>query len=117
MSVSLYYTAEREHLISEQEKADCQKIIEDYIKDYPLGDIYEEFCVYDTKDSDGDNVIFEGSTKLPLDDGVEHCNEVLAYWAECLQEIIDVLHGAQWSINVDDADITEHFDYPDEGGN
>lgn len=112
MSVSLYYKAKREHPISEQEKNSCQKIIDDYIAEYPLGEIYEYFGVYDIKDGAEENVIFEGSTKLPLDKGAPHCYQVLDYWAECLQEIINLLPGAQWSINVDDADVTSHFDYP-----
>lgn len=112
MSVSLYYTAKRERAISQQEKEAYQEIVDHYIAEYPLGDIYEGFCVYDTEEGAEGNVIFEGSTKLPLDQGVEHCTQVLTYWADCLQEIIDLLPGAQWNIHVDDADITSHFDYP-----
>ncbi len=35
MSVSLYYTAKREYPLSEQEKASCQKIVDEYIEEYP----------------------------------------------------------------------------------
>ena len=50
--------------------------------------------------------------KLPLDEGEEHFAEVLDYWAECLQEIVTLLKGAEWYIHIDDADITEQFDFP-----
>lgn len=112
MSVSLYYTAKRERPISKQEQEACEKIAERYIADYPLGDIYEGFCIYDFAELSEGNVIFEGATKLPLDEGMDHTLEVLRYWADCLQEIINLLPHAQWHINVDDADITSKFDYP-----
>lgn len=112
MSVSLYYTAKRERPISKQEREACKKIAERYIADYPLGDIYEGFCIYDFAELSEGNVIFEGATKLPLDEGMDHTLEVLNYWADCLQEIINILPHAQWHINVDDADITSKFDYP-----
>lgn len=112
MSVSLYYTAKREYPISKQEQESCQKIVECYIAEYPLGDMYESFCVYDMSSPSEKNVIFEGATKLPLDEGESHLLEVLDYWADCLQKIIDILPHARWNIHIDDADVTSHFDYP-----
>jgi len=112
MSVSLYYTAKRERPISKQEQELCQKIAERYITEYPLGDMYESFCIYDFTEPSGENIIFEGSTKLPLDEGEGHTLQVLDYWADCLQKIIDILPNAQWDIHIDDADITSNFDYP-----
>ena len=111
MSVSLYYTAKRGYPISEQEREACRKIAQRYIDDYPLGKIYESFCIYDPDDPSDENVIFEGATKLPLDEEM-HTLQVLNYWATCLQEIIDILHHAQWHIHIDDADVTSTFDYP-----
>jgi len=113
MSVSLYYTAKREYPISEQEEEACRKIVEQYIAEYSLGEMYEGFCVYDLSRPSEVNVIFQGATKLPLDEGENHLVEVLDYWADCLQEIINLLPHAQWHIHVDDADVTSHFDYPD----
>ncbi|MCI8491249.1 MAG: hypothetical protein HFJ04_13590 [Lachnospiraceae bacterium] len=37
MSVSLYYTAKRDYPITEQEQNNCQKIADQYIAEYPLG--------------------------------------------------------------------------------
>ena len=93
MSVSLYYTAKRDTHLSKQEKSICNTIIDTYISKYSLGEMYEPFCVYDNSNSTGGKVIFEGATKLPLDEG-----EVLDYWAECLQEIVTLLKGAEWCI-------------------
>ncbi len=112
MSVSLYYTAKREKPISKQEQETCQRIVERYIAEYSLGEMYEGFCVYDLSKPSEADVIFEGATKLPLDEGEEHFMKVLDYWADCLQEIINILPHAQWDIHIDDADVTSHFDYP-----
>ena len=112
MSVSLYYTAKRDTHLSKQEKSICNTIIDTYISKYSLGEMYEPFCVYDNSNSTGGKVIFEGATKLPLDEGEEHFAEVFDYWAECLQEIVTLLKGAEWYIHIDDADITEQFDFP-----
>lgn len=53
--------------------------------------MYEPFCVYDNSNPTEENVSFEGATKLPLDEGEEHCAEVFDYWGECLQEIVTIL--------------------------
>ncbi len=113
MSISLYYTAKRELLISKQEQDACQKVVEDYITKYPLGDMYESFCVYDQISPIEENVIFEGATKLPVDEGEDHFLEVLDYWSDCLQKIINLLPCAQWYIHIDDVDITTYFSYPE----
>jgi len=49
--------------------------------------------VYDNSNPTEENVSFEGATKLPLDEGEEHCAEVFDYWGECLQEIVTILMG------------------------
>lgn len=112
MSVSLYYTAKRDYPISAQEQEACRKVVEHYIEDYPLGDIYEGFCVYDLDEFSEENVIFDGATKLPLDKEEKHFAKVYDYWGDCLQEIIFLLPGAAWDIHIDDVDITPYFDYP-----
>ena len=112
MSVSLYYIAKRDTHLSKQEKSICNTIIDTYISKYSLGEMYEPFCAYDNSSPTEENVIFEGATKLPIDEGEEHFVEVLDYWAECLQEIVILLKGAEWYIHIDDTDITEQFDFP-----
>ena len=54
MSVSLYYTARRPQSITLQEQKSCDEIAERYDKQYPFGELYEGFCIYDlTKSGDG----------------------------------------------------------------
>ena len=71
----------------------CNTIIDTYISKYSFGEMYEPFCVYDNSNPTEENVSFEGATKLPLDEGEEHCAEVFDYWGECLQEIVTILMG------------------------
>ena len=74
--------------------------------------MYEPFCVYDNYNPTEENVSFEGATKLPLDEGEEHCAEVFDYWGECLQEIVTILMGGLVGTHLDDTDITAQFDFP-----
>ncbi len=107
MSISLYYTAKREYPITAQEQEACRKAAEQYIADYPLGEMYEPFCIYDL--DTGEDIIFQGATKLPIDGGEAHFAEVHDYWSDCLQEIIGLLPDAQWHIHIDDVDVTRYF--------
>ena len=109
MSVSLYYTAKRGVPITGQERAACPDVVERYLAEYPLGELYEGFCIYDCPAA---GVLLDGATKLPLDQGQEHLVRVLDYWADCLQEIIALLPGAGWHIHLDDVDLTPHFHFP-----
>lgn len=43
MSTSLYYTAQRDYSMTEQEQTACNKIAERYDAEYPFGELYEEF--------------------------------------------------------------------------
>lgn len=103
MSVSLYYTARRPRPITLQEQKACEEIAKRYDTEYPYGELYEGFCIYDMEkdrqESEKD-VIFSGATKLPPDG--EQVFEILNWWLECLSEITDTLPGAQWHVNVDD---------------
>ena len=79
----------------------------------PMGDLYEGFCIYrwDTleDDFDGEHVILQGATKLPLDD-LELFANVFEWWLDCLTELKDTLPDAQWHVNLDDLD----FDWSEE---
>ena len=65
--------------------------------------------MYDNSNPTEENVSFEGATKLPLDEGEEHCAEVFDYWGECLQEIVTILMGGWVGTHLDDTDITAQF--------
>ena len=108
MSVSLYYTAHRYYPMTEQEQTSCNKIAERYDAEYPFGELYEGFCIYDLDKSPyegNENVIFAGATKLPLSEERLHTYNVLIWWLECLHEIADVLQGAEWDVHLDDQPI------------
>ena len=61
MSVSLYYTAKRPHPITHQEQNSCSEIAERYDKQYPFGELYEDFCIYD-------DVLIDAEWTVHLDD-------------------------------------------------
>lgn len=108
MSVSLYYTARRPQSITLQEQRSCDEIAERYDKQYPFGELYEGFCIYDlTKSGDGyeEDVILDGSTKLPADVDGELVLNIVDWWLKCLEEIAGVLVGAQWDVHLDDMDF------------
>lgn len=120
MSVSLYYTATRKQPITQQEQTRCNEIADHYDKQYPYGELYEGFCIYNLqKDNSGtpDDVILDGSTKLPPNVDEELFMNILQYWLSCLEEIVDVLTDAQWHVHLDDLDLQwseeEHSFIPD----
>ena len=108
MSVSLYYTAKREQPIILQEQNRCNEIADRYDQQYPFGDLYEGFCIYNLdKDRKGyeDDVILDGSTKLPTDVEGELYLKIVDWWLKCLEELVDVLPGAEWNVHLDDMDF------------
>ena len=113
MGVSLYYTATRPASATPQEQNRCDEIAQRYDDQYPYGDVYEGVCIYrwDTleDDFDGEHVILQGATKLPLDD-LELFANVFEWWLDCLTELKDTLPDAQWHVNLDDLD----FDWSEE---
>ena len=105
MSVSLYYTARRPYPITAEEKAVCEEIAERYDANYPYGEIYEGFCIYDWEAVGGEeekNVIFSGATKLPPIEDMNSFFQIANWWLKCLGEIPDHLPGAQWDLHLDD---------------
>lgn len=104
MSISLYYQARRTCKISLQEEMIYNKIINRYNVQYPFGELYEAFCVYDFSEEEfyKNNIIFNGSVKLSMDWGEELFGKILCYWLDCLNEITDSLHNASWYASLDD---------------
>ena len=107
MSVSLYYEARRSQPISPQEQAACEEIARRYDAQYPYGELYEGFCIYNLaqeRDESEQDIIFSGATKLPpFDDMI--VLHVVNWWLKCLSEITDVLSGAQWHVHIDGGEI------------
>lgn len=108
MSVSLYYTAKRPQAITLQEQVACQEIAARYDAQYPFGELYEGFCIYDLetcRGGDEADVILSGSTKLPPEGDAEELFCIINWWLQCLGEITDNLPGAQWHVHIDDTDL------------
>lgn len=105
MSISLYYTARRSQPITSQEQCNCAEIAKRYDQQYPFGELYEGFYIYNLEkfeDVKEENIIFDGSTKLPTDIDGEFLLNVVDWWLKCLEEIAGVLVGAQWNVHLDD---------------
>ena len=110
MSVSLYYQAKREQPLTLQETSICQEIVKQYDTQYPFGELYEGFCVYDLdsfRDESEKDVIFSGATKLPTvdEDDIQILFDITDYWVKCLDEITKALPGAAWEVNLDDMEM------------
>ncbi len=107
MSISIYYTARRPQPITEEEAALCRRIADRYDAQYPYGELYEGFCIYDLaeeRDEWEQDVIFSGATKLPPEDPLLIAQ--IANWQlDCLEEITNVLPGAQWRVHLDDLNL------------
>ena len=115
MSVSLYYTAKRTRPITLQEQNACEETARRYDAQYPFGELYEGFCIYDLEQSpydagDGSNVIFAGATKLPPIDDMELLNNIINWLLKGLSEIRDVLPDAEWDVSIDDNPIQWNSD-------
>lgn len=63
----------------------------------------EDFGIYNNL-KDQDNIIFNGSTKLPRN-SPEALFEVANYWLKCLTEITHLLTNAIWDATFDDVDL------------
>lgn len=111
MSVSLYYIAKRLQPITPHEQIACEKIAERYDTQYPFGELYEGFCIYNLEkfpltSEDEKNVIFAGATKLPPDiSDNELLGNIIDWWLKCLHEITEILPNAQWNVHIDDVSI------------
>lgn len=104
MSVSIYYSADRKKVLSVEENKKIESVIEQYSDSYPYKGIEEDFCVYHY-DLSTPEVIFNGSTKLPLSDDIEETMTAVMHWAECLSDIRRLVPDAEWSVNMDDMDL------------
>lgn len=68
----------------------------------------EGFCLYDLekfRDESEKDVILEGSTKLPSDVDGELFFDIVDWWLKCLEEMVDMLAGAQWNVHLDDMEL------------
>lgn len=102
MSVSIYYTAKRDHPLTDAENRAVLAIVDRYCREYPFEEKYEDFCLYKAPFGEADTVL-DGSTAVPA--GNDEVYEIILYWLECLTDITNSLEGCAWSANLDDVDL------------
>lgn len=111
MSISIYYSADRDHALTPEE----QRAIDACIAKYPppapkrrfflfKGEEWETFCVYDITPRTQASRIFQGATKLS-GPGSAEIWEGVQHWCALLTEIRRVVPDAKWSVSVDDQQI------------
>lgn len=104
MGVSLYYEAERDEPLTEQENAKIEGIVKKYSKSFKFKNIGEDFCVYDYDISEPAK-IFCGATKLPMTEEPEDIFDACLHWAQCLTEIRKTVLNAVWEVSLDDIEL------------
>ena len=103
MGVSLYYTAERTTLLTEQEQEDITRIVDKYNNSFEHAEEAESFDLYAYDDSESE-VILAGATKMPTSADVEVLMYSINHWLQCLTEIRLVVADAEWHVHLDDND-------------
>ncbi|WP_114701988.1 hypothetical protein [Psychrobacter proteolyticus] len=101
MSVSLYYTAERSTLLTQQEQEKIASIVDKYNENFKHEDDAETFDLYAYDDSEAE-VILAGATKLPASMDVEDLMYTLEHWLQCLTQIRLAVIDAEWHVHLDD---------------
>ncbi len=112
MSISIYYTAVRSQPLTINEQSAIKTIevryqIEALIAKCGItnGEFDgEAFCIYEPNNETELEVIFEGSTKLPLY-SLETMWAAIEYWCELLSEVRQLLPNTTWRVHVDDREI------------
>ena len=103
MGVSIYYTAERTTLLTEQEQEDITLIVDKYNESFEHTEEAESFDLYAYDDSESE-VILAGATKISSSMDVEDLIYTLDHWLECLTEIRLAVADAEWHVHLDDTD-------------
>ena len=103
MGVSLYYTAERTTLLTEQEQEDITLIIDKYNDTFEYAEEAESFDLYAYDDSESE-VILAGATKMPSSADIEVLMYSINHWLQCLTEVRLAVTDAEWHVHLDDSD-------------
>ncbi len=103
MGVSIYYTAERTSLLTEQEQEHITLIIDKYNDTFEYVEEAESFDLYAYDDSESE-VILAGATKMPSNADIEVLMYSIDHWLQCLTEIRLAVAEAEWHVHLDDSD-------------
>lgn len=102
MGMSLYYEAEREQPLTEQEDSICREIVQRYCAQFPFEEKYEDFGTYDIDKAT--NIIFSGATKLPPGEA-KTMFHIANYWLKCLTEITNALADCTWTVTFEEVPL------------
>ena len=103
MGVSIYYTAERTTLLTEQEQENVTLIVDKYNESFEHTEEAESFDLYAYDDSESE-VVLAGATKISSSMDVEDLIYTLGHWLKCLTEIRLAVADAEWHVHLDDTD-------------
>jgi len=103
MGVSLYYTAERNTLLTQQEQEKVSSIVDEYNESFEHADDAETFDLYAYDDGESE-VILAGATKMPSSTDIEVLMYSINHWLQCLTEIRLAVTDAEWYVHLDDTD-------------
>lgn len=103
MGVSIYYSAKREYLLSDEELREVENIIERYNAQFKYAHKGETFSLYEYDEGEP-QVILQGATKLISSLNPFALRYNLKHWMKCLAEIRHAVDGADWSVQLDELD-------------
>lgn len=103
MGVSIYYTAERTALLTEQEQEHITLIIDKYNDTFKYVEEAGSFDLYAYDDSESE-VILAGATKMSSSTDIEVLMYSIDHWLQCLTEIRLAVAEAEWHVHLDDSD-------------
>ena len=103
MGISIYYTAERATLLTEQEQENIIIIVDKYNESFEHAEDAESFDLYAYDDSESE-VILAGATKMPSSMDVDVLMDSINHWLQCLTEIRLAVVHADWHVHLDDND-------------
>jgi len=111
MGVSIYYDASRPTPLTPEEQKAIDAIVEKYSVTKEIEQFLETGVGWRGESFDIDppqfrkpGVIFQGSTGLPLET-IEESVTAAKRWCQVLTEIRRAVPDAEWSVNIDDAEI------------
>lgn len=103
MGVSIYYTAERDTKLTEEEQSQINAIISKYNNEFEYTDDAETFEPYEY-DTNEPLEIFSGSIKISSLEDIDAILYSIDHWLACLSEIRHVIDEATWHVHLDDSD-------------
>lgn len=103
MSVSIYYTAERDMPLTVLERENVNQIVEQYNKSFDYAEDAESFDLYNYDDSEPQTIL-AGATKIPVSMEMDALVYTINHWLQCLTEIRLIIDDAQWHVHLDDSD-------------